>query len=67
MKILLKEPQWTVFRCDQRFRVLVAGRRFGKDVSGAGGTVPGGLGSRPPGVVCRSHVQTGETNRLEGA
>jgi len=30
MKILLKEPQWTVFRCDQRFRVLVAGRRFGK-------------------------------------
>jgi terminase large subunit-like protein len=30
MKILLKEPQWTVFGCDQRFRVLVAGRRFGK-------------------------------------
>jgi hypothetical protein len=30
MKILLKEPQWNVFRCDQRFRVLVAGRRFGK-------------------------------------
>jgi Terminase large subunit, T4likevirus-type, N-terminal len=30
MKILLKDPQWTVFSCDQRFRVLVAGRRFGK-------------------------------------
>ncbi len=30
MKILLKDPQWTVFACDQRFRVLVAGRRFGK-------------------------------------
>src|SRR6202049_2180276 len=30
MKILLKEPQWSVFGCDQRFRVLVAGRRFGK-------------------------------------
>jgi hypothetical protein len=30
MKILLKDPQWTVFGCDQRFRVLVAGRRFGK-------------------------------------
>jgi len=28
--IKLKAPQWTVFRCDQRFRVLVAGRRFGK-------------------------------------
>jgi hypothetical protein len=30
MNIRLKPPQWTVFRCDQRFRVLVAGRRFGK-------------------------------------
>jgi len=30
MKVLLKPPQWTVFSCDQRFRVLVAGRRFGK-------------------------------------
>src|SRR5580692_4681491 len=26
----LRQPQWTVFVCDQRFRVLVAGRRFGK-------------------------------------
>jgi hypothetical protein len=26
----LRPPQWTVFGCDQRFRVLVAGRRFGK-------------------------------------
>jgi len=30
MKIFLKPPQWDVFLCDQRFRVLVAGRRFGK-------------------------------------
>jgi hypothetical protein len=30
VKIHLKPPQWTVFGCDQRFRVLVAGRRFGK-------------------------------------
>src|SRR5450755_3378944 len=30
MKILLKPPQWKVFRCQKRFRVLVAGRRFGK-------------------------------------
>src|SRR5882724_2929962 len=30
MKICLKQPQWTVFLCEQRFRVLVAGRRFGK-------------------------------------
>ncbi len=30
MKVLLKRPQWTVFSCDQRFRVPVAGRRFGK-------------------------------------
>jgi terminase large subunit-like protein len=30
MKILLKDPQWTVFNCDQRFRMVVAGRRFGK-------------------------------------
>lgn len=30
MKILLKPPQWTVFCSKQRFRVLVAGRRFGK-------------------------------------
>jgi hypothetical protein len=28
--ITLKRPQWKVFRCDRRFRVLVAGRRFGK-------------------------------------
>jgi hypothetical protein len=30
MKVLLKPPQWKVFRCMERFRVLVAGRRFGK-------------------------------------
>jgi Terminase large subunit, T4likevirus-type, N-terminal len=30
MKIKLKPPQGKVFRCKQRFRVLVAGRRFGK-------------------------------------
>jgi hypothetical protein len=30
MKVFLKPPQWAVFSCDQRFRVLVAGRRFGK-------------------------------------
>jgi len=30
MKVLLKPPQWKVFRCAERFRVLVAGRRFGK-------------------------------------
>ena len=30
MKICLREPQSRVFTCDQRFRVLVAGRRFGK-------------------------------------
>jgi hypothetical protein len=28
--IRLKDPQWTVFNCDSRFRILVAGRRFGK-------------------------------------
>jgi len=28
--IQLKSPQWQVFRSDARFRVLVAGRRFGK-------------------------------------
>lgn len=28
--IQLKPPQWQVFRSDARFRVLVAGRRFGK-------------------------------------
>jgi hypothetical protein len=30
MKVELKPPQWKVFRCGDRFRVLVAGRRFGK-------------------------------------
>ena len=30
MKIVLKGPQWKVFRSPQRFRVLAAGRRFGK-------------------------------------
>jgi hypothetical protein len=30
MTVRLKPPQSTVFACDQRFRVLVAGRRFGK-------------------------------------
>ena len=28
--VKLKPPQWTVFNSDARFRVLVAGRRFGK-------------------------------------
>ena len=28
--VMLKPPQWTVFTDDARFRVLVAGRRFGK-------------------------------------
>ena len=28
--IKLKRLQWAVFRSDRRFRVLVAGRRFGK-------------------------------------
>jgi len=28
--VYLKPPQWTVFGCNRRFRVLVAGRRFGK-------------------------------------
>ena len=28
--IMLKAPQWTVFTSDARFRILVAGRRFGK-------------------------------------
>src|SRR6266851_4703014 len=58
-----------VDRLPVRSAVSGAGRgpAVRQDVSGAGGTVPGGLGSRPPGVVRRSHVQTGETNRLEGA
>jgi hypothetical protein len=30
MTVLLKPPQGKVFHCKQRFRVLVAGRRFGK-------------------------------------
>jgi hypothetical protein len=29
-EIRLKPPQWQVFLCSKRFRVLVAGRRFGK-------------------------------------
>src|SRR5271155_1618335 len=28
--IQLKPPQWTVFTSEARFRILVAGRRFGK-------------------------------------
>jgi hypothetical protein len=28
--VSLRDPQWTVFNSDKRFRVLVAGRRFGK-------------------------------------
>jgi len=30
MKVALRPPQWEIFTCSQRFRVLVAGRRFGK-------------------------------------
>ena len=30
MNVSLKSPQWQVFTCDRRFRILVAGRRFGK-------------------------------------
>jgi Terminase large subunit, T4likevirus-type, N-terminal len=29
-RVLLKRPQWMVFNCQSRFRILVAGRRFGK-------------------------------------
>ena len=29
-EIRLKPPQWMVFLCVKRFRVLVAGRSFGK-------------------------------------
>jgi Terminase large subunit, T4likevirus-type, N-terminal len=28
--VKLKSPQWMVFNSDARFRILVAGRRFGK-------------------------------------
>jgi hypothetical protein len=34
MRILLKPHQWEVFLCRKRFRVLVAGRRFGKTEEG---------------------------------
>src|SRR5206468_10785171 len=30
MNVSLKPPQWKVFTCDRRFRILAAGRRFGK-------------------------------------
>jgi Terminase large subunit, T4likevirus-type, N-terminal len=30
MNVTLKHPQYKVFTCDSRFRILVAGRRFGK-------------------------------------
>src|SRR5258706_9817030 len=30
MSVSLKPPQWKVFTCDRRFRILAAGRRFGK-------------------------------------
>ena len=30
MILTLRAPQWTIFRCRKRYRVLVAGRRFGK-------------------------------------
>ena len=30
MKVTLKQRQWTVFGSQRRFRVLAAGRRFGK-------------------------------------
>jgi hypothetical protein len=32
LEIWLKAAQMRVFRCDKRFRVLVAGRRFGKHI-----------------------------------
>lgn len=47
----LKPPQWTVFKCDKRFRILVAGRRFGKTYLAMVELCRGGLGSRALGVV----------------
>lgn len=44
MKMLFKAPQWRVFNCDQRFRVLVAGRRFGKTQLGLVEAVRGAWG-----------------------
>ncbi len=40
----------------KRFRVLVAGRRFGKYLSGDGwAPIQAAWGPRPPCVVCRSN------------
>lgn len=52
MKILLKTPQWTVFNCGRRFRVLVAGRRFGKTYLAMVELIR--AASAPPGLVRRS-------------
>ena len=56
MKVRLKPSQGKVFRCPERFRVLVAGRRFGKTFLALNGAGPGRLGARPKGVVRRAHV-----------
>ena len=55
--ITLRPPQWAVFNCASRFRILVAGRRFGKTyLSSPGGAVSLGLGRRQTGLVCSSDV-----------
>lgn len=57
--VALKPPQWEVFNCQKRFRILVARRRFGKTYLGAVRTHSSGLGSRSSGLVCGAHTEAG--------
>jgi hypothetical protein len=63
MKILLMPPQWEVFNCSERFRVLVAGRRFGKTFLALPELI---RAAWAPGRLVRgSYLQTSQTHRLE--
>jgi hypothetical protein len=61
--IKLKPPQLQVFLSPQRFRLLVAGRRFGKTFL-AGRVAAGCPGQRAHRLVHCADLQAGEADRL---
>ena len=65
MRILLKPHQWEVFLRRERFRVLVAGRRFGKTQLGLVELVQASWGERAPSLVRCPDLQAGQARSLK--
>ena len=64
VEIGLRPAQMNVFRCDKRFRVLVAGRRFGKTHLALVELLRAAWGKRSNGLVHRAQLSSGKANRM---